>query len=244
MVEMVAHRGWSSRYPENSLQAIQATIDAGGRWVELDVQLSRDAVPMLFHDASLYRTTGLQGDIFDHSAVGLKKTPLKQQVPDLQTDRQYIPRLSDALGLLPSNPQVTFFVEIKDESIQVFGLERTMDALHDVVEPYTSQCVIIAYDWRALAEVRRHGGLPVGWILKAFNAGTRQLAAQHAPEYLICNHEKLGQSKPWPGPWQWMLYEINEPATAAHFARLGIDFIETSDIGNMLDDVAVGPDDK
>jgi len=241
MVKMVAHRGWSSRYPENSMQAIQATIDAGGRWIEFDVQLSGDGVPMVFHDASLHRTTGMKGNIFDHSATGLTSIPLKQQ-PDLQAEKQYIPRLSDALSVLQSNPQVTFFVEIKDESLQVFDIEKTVNALLDAVDPYKKQCVIIAFDWKALAAVRQRCKLPVGWILKTFDVETRQLAEKHSPEYLICNHLKLGQSKPWPGSWQWMLYEINEPATAAHFARLGVDFIETSDIGNMLPDGAANPD--
>jgi glycerophosphoryl diester phosphodiesterase len=234
MIKMVAHRGWSARYPENSMKAIQASIDAGGRWIEFDVQLSGDAVPMLFHDVSLYRTTGLKGNIFDHSATGLTNIPLKQQQPDLQAEKQYIPRLADVLNLLRSNPQITFFVEIKNESLQVFDIEKTMDALLDEVEPHKNQCVIIAYDWRALAAVRQRCKLSVGWILKAFDAETRQLAEQHSPEYLICNYLKLGHSEPWPGPWQWMLYEINESEIVAHFACLGIDFIETSDIGNML----------
>lgn len=234
MAKMVAHRGWSTRHPENSMKAIQASIDAGGCWIEFDVQLSGDAVPMVFHDASLNRTTGLRGDIFDHSATGLTKMPLKQQQSNLQAEKQYIPRLSDILSLLQSNPQVTFFVEIKDESLQVFDIEKTMDALLEVVEPHKNQCAIIAYDWRALAAVRQRCEIPVGWILENFDAQTRQLAEEYSPEYLICNYLKLGQSELWPGSWQWMLYEINEPAAAAHFSRLGVDFIETSDIGNML----------
>jgi len=236
MVKMVAHRGWSSRYPENSIKAIQASIDAGCRWVEFDVQLSGDEVPVVFHDASLNRTTGLKGDIFNHSATGLSKMPLKQLSSDLQADKQFIPRLSDVLSLLQSNPQVTFFVEIKDESLRVFDIEKTIDALLEVVEPYKKQCVIIAFDWRALAEIRKRCEMPVGWILKGFDAETLQLAEKHTPDYLICNYLKLGHSKPWPGAWKWMLYEINELSTITHFTCLGIDFIETSDIGDMLVD--------
>lgn len=234
MVKMVAHRGWSALHPENSLKAIQASIDTGCRWIEFDVQLSGDGVPMVFHDASLHRTTGFRGDIFDHSATGLAKMSLKQQSPDLQADKQFIPHLTDVLSLLQSNPQVTFFVEIKDESLQVFDIGKTIDALLEVVEPYKNQCVIIAFDWKALAEVRQCCEIPVGWILKDFDTETRHLAEKHSPEYLICNYLKLGDSEPWSGPWQWMLYEINEPSTAAHFANLGVDFIETSNIGNML----------
>lgn len=233
MVNMVAHRGWSARYPENSLKAIAATIDIGGCWIEFDVQLSGDEVPMLFHDAALYRSTGFKGDIFDHSATGLTKMPLKQPLPESQNEKQYITRLSDALELLAANPHVTYFVEIKDESLRVFDIEHTVDVLLAVMEPYKKQIVIIAYNWQALAAVRQRCQFPVGWILEAFDAESRSLAEKQKPEYLICNHQKL-DSKPWPGPWQWMLYEINDPAMALHYSSLGIDFIETSDIAHML----------
>ena len=46
---IVAHRGYAWRYPENTLEAFQAAVDVGARWVEVDVQLY-DGVPVLSHD--------------------------------------------------------------------------------------------------------------------------------------------------------------------------------------------------
>ena len=39
---VIAHRGISGRYPENTLLAYQHAIDAGADWIELDVHLTRD----------------------------------------------------------------------------------------------------------------------------------------------------------------------------------------------------------
>jgi len=50
---LVAHRGWQRRYPENTLPAIKGALDAGARYIEVDVQLSADGVPVLFHDRTL-----------------------------------------------------------------------------------------------------------------------------------------------------------------------------------------------
>ena len=52
---LLAHRGWASRYPENSRAGIEAALRAGVPSVEIDVQLSGDGVPMVIHDAGLER---------------------------------------------------------------------------------------------------------------------------------------------------------------------------------------------
>ena len=49
-MEIAAHRGVSSLAPENTLVAFKQAIQAGCKWVELDVQLSMDKVPVVFHD--------------------------------------------------------------------------------------------------------------------------------------------------------------------------------------------------
>ncbi|MGF1546037.1 MAG: glycerophosphodiester phosphodiesterase family protein, partial [Thiotrichales bacterium] len=59
--DLVAHRGYALRYPENTLPAIEAALAAGARYVEIDVQLSADQVPVLFHDRSLMRMCEVTG---------------------------------------------------------------------------------------------------------------------------------------------------------------------------------------
>ena len=45
--ELVAHRGYPQHYPENTLIGIEAAITAGARFIDVDVQLSADRVPVL-----------------------------------------------------------------------------------------------------------------------------------------------------------------------------------------------------
>lgn len=54
---IIAHRGDSSHAPENTLEAARSGRDAGADAWELDVQLTRDGVPVVIHDESLLRTT-------------------------------------------------------------------------------------------------------------------------------------------------------------------------------------------
>ena len=60
--EHVAHRGYTRHYPENTLIGIEAAIQAGARYVEVDVQLAADKTPILFHDRNLKRVCGVQGE--------------------------------------------------------------------------------------------------------------------------------------------------------------------------------------
>lgn len=55
-----AHRGASAYAPENTLAANQVAIEMSSDWIESDVQLSKDGVPILMHDTTLSRTTNVE----------------------------------------------------------------------------------------------------------------------------------------------------------------------------------------
>lgn len=101
----IAHRGlWGPGIPENSLAAFQAAADAG-LGVELDVHLSADGAPMVFHDAKLDRMTGQRGYIFERTAAELQTLTL------IGGDAQTIPTLGQVLDLMPA--ELSVFIEIK-----------------------------------------------------------------------------------------------------------------------------------
>jgi glycerophosphoryl diester phosphodiesterase len=64
--EIVAHRGVPTQYPENTLPAFQRAIELGADAVELDVRLTNDKIPVVFHYYYLDKLTTLQGPIFNY----------------------------------------------------------------------------------------------------------------------------------------------------------------------------------
>ncbi|WP_299231021.1 glycerophosphodiester phosphodiesterase family protein [uncultured Halomonas sp.] len=62
---LIAHRGLSSRAPENTLVAVRAAHNAGCSWVELDVQLLGDGTPVIWHDAGIRRCSDARGRLAD-----------------------------------------------------------------------------------------------------------------------------------------------------------------------------------
>lgn len=69
---VIGHRGYSARYPENTVPAFRAAMDAGADAVELDVRLTADRVPVVIHDETVDRTTDGEGRVDGYDAQALQ----------------------------------------------------------------------------------------------------------------------------------------------------------------------------
>ncbi|MEV6298777.1 glycerophosphodiester phosphodiesterase family protein [Actinoplanes sp. NPDC051861] len=65
MLHRVAHRGYCTVAPENTLPAFTAAVAAGATFVEFDVRTTRDGVPVVIHDRTVNRTTSGSGRVWD-----------------------------------------------------------------------------------------------------------------------------------------------------------------------------------
>ena len=96
-VIVVAHRADWRSFPENSLEAIQSSIDMGVDMLELDVQRTKDGVLILMHDHKLDRTTTGQGNIAETTWEEISKLNLKDHKGEVTGYK--VPKLDDALLL-------------------------------------------------------------------------------------------------------------------------------------------------
>ena len=105
----------------------EKALEAGAGFIELDVQLSKERVPVLYHDSDTERISGVGGSLFDLTLSELME--LDAYFPERfgETYRgNPIMTLSDFCDLMKRWPGTRFFVEIKRESIDHFGLEETV----------------------------------------------------------------------------------------------------------------------
>jgi glycerophosphoryl diester phosphodiesterase len=110
---IIAHRGYRARYPENTLIAFQAALDAGVPMIELDVTLSKDRRLVVIHDATLERTTNGQGPVNGTTLRQLKQLDAGSWFhPDFAGER--IPELTEVLNLIDDRAFVN--IEIKPHS--------------------------------------------------------------------------------------------------------------------------------
>lgn len=112
---IIAHRGFSQKYPENTLAAFQAAVTAGASMIELDVMLSRDRRPVVIHDTTLERTTNGHGAVKDFTVADLKKLDAGSWFDPVFAD-QRLPELSEVLDHVGGRTKLN--IEIKAQAYE------------------------------------------------------------------------------------------------------------------------------
>ena len=112
---VIAHRGYSQNFPENTLAAVQAALTAGVPMIEIDVMFSRDRRLVVIHDASLDRTTNGQGAVNDFTMAELKQLDAGSWFGSKFADER-LPEMSEVLDLV--NGQAQLNIEIKADAYE------------------------------------------------------------------------------------------------------------------------------
>ncbi|MBT8115220.1 MAG: hypothetical protein KJP04_07555 [Arenicella sp.] len=238
---LVAHRGYSGRYPENTLLSYQAAYEHGARYLELDLQMTRDRVPVLHHDQSLMRMAGVDLDVRDISAKQFKS--LKASYPERFAEEfadNCFTTFRRFCNWLKKYPDVTVFVEMKQESIDRFDVPVFFDEVQRRIlkAEVESQCVIISFNDQVIEYSRKISPMRTGWVIPRRSDRNRDIAKQLKPDFLFCDKAILPKSDQeiWQGSWQWAVYNLDDVASAVDMANRGIPFLETNQIGTLMQD--------
>ena len=120
---VTAHRGEPVHYPENTLPGFAAGAVCGADWVETDVHLTKDGVPVLCHDATTGRTADANLVIADSTLAELRELDFSHSYRtahglDVEScPRTLIPTLAEALQLILWTKQARFSIQLKDDGI-------------------------------------------------------------------------------------------------------------------------------
>jgi len=236
-IALIGHRGEPETYPENSLAGYAAILAAGARYIETDVQVTADDIPVLSHDPSLLRVTGHDLEITATTYRDLSELPagypsrFGERFADL-----HMSRLDEFAALLAKYPSATAFIELKDTSIKAHGAERVVDRIIETLDAVLPQCILISFVQDALWHARAVSTLPIGWVLPEWSEHHHRHAQDLAPEYLLCNRKRLPPASEtlWQGPWRWVVYTVDTAQEVHAFGTRGIDMVETNVIRQLL----------
>nr|XP_050846885.1 glycerophosphodiester phosphodiesterase 1 [Vespula vulgaris] len=126
-MSVIAHRGGGYDYPENSLSAFQNSKEKGCTAIEFDLVLTKDNVPVLYHDVTIERLTGQKGILSEMTWDQLKELditfnhPLRNKFPK----GEKIALFKDALELCLNNDQ-HIIIDIKEKRLDV--IQVVLDA--------------------------------------------------------------------------------------------------------------------
>ena len=109
--KLIGHRGVKDLCPENTLESILKAFDLGLSFVEIDVKISKDKVPILLHDDTLDRTTNGSGLAIDYDYENIKKLDAGKFFYKENTNI-FVPKLEDILSLC-ANYKGNLNIELK-----------------------------------------------------------------------------------------------------------------------------------
>lgn len=214
--KVIGHRGAMAYAPENTLESFREARKRGAAWVEIDVKLTADGVPIVMHDASLKRTTGIDRLVAETAAAELPPSvPTFEQAiacfgelglgcnveikpcegREAETARVTVATLQ---RLWPAKLPAPILSSFKDASL----------AAARVAAPELARALLIDElkdDWRARAEALEAAGI---------NTNGRKLTAPRAIEI-----RKAG--------YALSTYTINDPEVARMLIAMGVDCIIT-----------------
>ena len=232
MNRLVAHRGDMTTYPENSILALRNAVLLGFQYLELDIQLSKDLVPIVIHDSDLNRTTGVNKNVWELTSAEIESTPLL--CPDnMKNNRDllFVPSLNKVIEHINQFTKLNVFMEIKKESVEKFGLESVVNKVLAVQEKAKFNVIIISFLSSVIEYIKHTKSMPTGYVLKKYSQKYLSKTKDIQPDYLFCNVKKINRpNELWGGPWKWTLYDIKNPIFAYELLEQGVDLIETGDI--------------
>ncbi len=126
-----AHRGFSGKYPENTILAFKKAIEVGIDGIELDVQLTSDGEVVIIHDEKVDRTTDGEGLVVSYTLEELKKLDASY-IYTGKMGFNPIPTLREYFELVKDEPLVTN-IELKTGINEYPGLEAKV---YDLIKEY------------------------------------------------------------------------------------------------------------
>lgn len=231
---LVAHRGYAAHWPENTLPGLDAAVAAGARWVEVDVQLTADGVPVLLHDANLQRVSGRDASLFELTAAALADVPVGEPARfGARFAPLRAPTLEAFAAWLAGHPGVTAFVEFKEESIARHGRLVVVDACMHAMAAARGRWAPISFDYEALALAGDSGAGSLGWVVRGFDEEVAAQARTLPARWLFCNHERLPAGPLPRGSWEWVIYEVADATLAHSLLERGARWLETKAVGEL-----------
>lgn len=134
MSMIIAHRGYSGKYPENTMLAFEKALEYGAEGLEIDIQLTKDGEVVICHDEQIDRTSNGKGYIKDLTLAELKQYTFNNQMDGLEeedAEKIKIPTLIELLDWM-MDTQLLLNIEFKTSYFDYQGIvAKTIDLVKE-----------------------------------------------------------------------------------------------------------------
>ncbi|MBA2565268.1 MAG: glycerophosphodiester phosphodiesterase [Gemmatimonadetes bacterium] len=243
---LIAHRGASGTFPENTLPAFHGAVEAGAEMIELDVHLSADGIPVVIHDSTLERTTGSTGAVAELTAAQLAGVDAGYRFRPAGADG--FPQRAAGIGIptladvLTGFPATRFTLEIKTADP---ALDRALERV--LREAGAETGVLLAcHDGDVIRRVRRslrayptnvavdevatfvkEGSVALPPAARAFQVPPRHGTRRLVTAAFVAAAQAAG--------CEVQVWTVNEPSAMHHLLDLGVDGVMTDHPERLLE---------
>ncbi len=232
---VISHRGANQLAPENTLAAFHKAAELGVQWIEFDVALSKDNVPVVIHDDTLERTTNGRGKVSNHTFAELKSLDAGSWFSPEYTGTQ-IPSLVEVLQFCQ---QYRLGMNIEIKSLKK-NMNVAVKTILQVVKPYClpnySNVIFSSFSIPVMKALRKADSmLPMGLLLSYKRIDWRLLAQR-----LRCDHIHLANTLVTPEFVQKihrtgrkvLSYTVNDVEMMQKFRQIGVDAVFTDNLSS------------
>lgn len=191
---VIAHRGASAYYPENTMAAFKGAVEMKAEMIELDVMLTKDGVPVAFHDAMLEDHTNGDGQLASYTLKELQELDAGSWFDPKFAD-QKIPTLEEVIAF--ASGKISLNIEIKTEAVT--------DEIHGGVEEKSLELVkkygmenhvlFSSFDYRAIAHIKElNPDMPAAILYEKKQSEKKlpsELLAEYNADAFNCSYRQL-----------------------------------------------------
>ncbi len=173
-----AHRGASGRAPENTIPAFELAWQLGADGIELDVQLTRDGVPVVIHDETVNRVSNGTGWVKDYTFDQLRKLNVnknfpaygKVAIPSLEEVYDFV-RTTDLIVNLELKNSVVFYEQLEEKVLKLAREKKIADRIiYSSFNHYSMQRVKELEREAKIAFLYSNGILDIAEYAEKYNA--------------------------------------------------------------------------
>jgi len=224
----VAHRGNCEHHIENTLESVESAINNGIKHIEIDVQLTQEGLPVVFHDNNLKVLLGIDKNMAETSYTRLSKTPLQpRKVNPIKTD-YFAPLLSQIVLLIKQHKNITLYVEVKNINFQYFSYQHVYKTLIKTLKPIINQVVIIGFSYRFLRLVKKNSSTPIAYVLPSWQQYSSKMLKNLQPEIIFTDITIIPTNETFHTKKEkWVAYEVSSIKKAKQLITQGIFGLES-----------------
>ena len=220
-----AHRGFSGRYPENTMLAFEKALEAGCEGIEFDVHLTKDHVPVIIHDERIDRTSDQTGWVKDMTYDELCKVDFSYKFKEAGFRR--IPTLREYFELV-KDKDIISNIELKTGVFEYPGIEKVV---YDMLCEFglRKKVIISSFNHHSVMRMKELdpeiecGFLSETWILDVGEYINRNQVEAYHPIFRMLNDEITKDLKEH--HCRINTWTVNEEEDILEMIRIGVDGI-------------------